>query len=192
MFGNIYVTIVVVALLMLLDYWLTLKGYVLYKKQISKYIEMEGYELNPLFGNSIERNKYNIRHGVSILMVALVIFVIHYGVENKWSPVFNNNFLYMAEGMLVSAFSFINIRHLKNISTFLVLKKKKGMLKGKVFQSSEFALRISYYDALGMFLMLLVVFAIIPSAFTLGFASGPLVILLAHFRWISKLKKARK
>ncbi len=184
MFMNIHVAVGIVAALMLLDYFLTFKGYQSYKKHYAKYVEIEAYELNPTFKKSIKEGKYSAKHGASVIFVALILYALYYYIQIVSSPIFNIAMLIMAQGMLVSAFLYVNVRHIRNLLIFSSIKRDDKMLEGKLRQSNTFSLKASCIDALGMFLMLFFVFLFFPNVFTLGFASGPLIILLVHLRWM--------
>ena len=186
MLGNFYLITSIVVLLMLMDYFLTLKGYSLYSRKYSKNVELESYELNPTFGNNIKQGKYSLRHALSIFVIVGILFLIHFCIDFCQFSIISTPMLYMAEGMLLSAFTYVNVRHLKNILIFKSVDKNPKLLQGKVFQSKEFSLKASIIDCFATFLILFVVLLSVPNFFTLGFASGPLIVMFAHIRWIKK------
>src|SRR3989338_5605075 len=78
MLENIILTIGLIIILMLLDYFLTLKGLKAYKKSYSKFVEFESYELNPIVKESISKGVYNLKHLLSMVLVSLLVYVVHY------------------------------------------------------------------------------------------------------------------
>jgi len=187
MLGNIYLISLAIVALMLLDYYLTLKGFALYAKKYAKHIVIESYELNPAFSKNIKRGKYSAKHGLSVILVISILIFLYEGAKSNAIPIISVSMYHMAEGMLLSAFAYVNVRHLKNIFLFFLVRKNTKLLQGKVEQSRSFSLMASVVDSFGMFLVLSIVFIAMPNFFSLGFASGPLIIMLSHFRWLRKI-----
>ena len=185
MLENIYVTIVIIAVLMILDYSLTLKGFKFYKKKYSKFIQAESYELNPLFKDSVNKNKYNIKHFFSIILVILLLYAFHY-LSFHGIFMFTPSSFYFLQGMIFSMFICINSRHIQNLMIFNAINKNPSMLSGKLKQSILFSLKASQAQLFSLSLILIIVFLFSPNMFFLGFAVGPLIILYKSHTWIKK------
>lgn len=188
MFENIYVTIGFVTVLMLLDYLLTLWSFESYKKKFHSFVETENFELNPVFKKKIATGKYSVRHAISIALVAFVLFALYHYAYSDCCDLIDPEMFIMAQGMIISAFLYIITRHIRNLLIFASVWKKPSILKGKLRQSNEFLLKTSLIDAFGLTLLLFVLLIFQPSYFMLGFASGPLIVMLAHIYWYKENK----
>lgn len=185
MITNIWITIGIIVFLMLLDYYLTLKGFRLYSKEYSKKVKSESYELNPMFRKAVKKFKYNYLHLVSMIMVSFFVWLVYFmaGLSGNYT------FFFLLQGMVFSMFAYVNSKHVQNILTIKAVNKKPAMIKGKTTYSLEFSLKSGIIQTFSLFLILLFVFIMVPSAFTLGFAIGPIVLILKQRKWLGKAKK---
>ncbi len=177
--------ITLITSLMFLDYYLTLKGFRLYKEGYSKHVEAESYELNPIFMKSISSNKYNLIHLISVVFIAVLLAVVYF-LSTSQKLYFNIGTYDLLIGMLVSMFAFINSKHLFNLMIFKEIKKNPSILSGKIMQSYEYSIKTSIAQALTTSFVLFFVFVFSPSYFTFGFFLGPLVIALKMKKWGKK------
>ncbi len=67
--GNIYFVVGLVLCLMISDYLLTLLGQKYYKKYLKNRLVTKSYELNPFWQKSIEKERYDYRHILLVLLL---------------------------------------------------------------------------------------------------------------------------
>lgn len=191
MLDNVYITILFVAALMFLDYYLTIKSLKLAEQGYTKHIRLETLELNPSLRGSVDRKKYNWKHFLGVIFAAVVIYFFYYLAKNNL--VFSMDTYFMFQGMMLSIFIFINASHMRNLIVFSTIKKDKTLLSGKLKQKHLFSLKSTMADAIKVFVILISLFLFSPSYFTFGFATGPLLLVLKGKSWIKKhLKEKQK
>ena len=188
MIDNIYATIGIIAALMFLDYYLTLKGLKMYKGKYSKHFKFESYELNPMFREKVQAHKYSMKHLVSVILTsALVYFVYYFGLQNRFG--LRPSTFYLVQGLVFSMLIYTVLRHIQNILIFRAIDKDPSMLSGIVRQKLAFELKAGMTHAFTAFLLLFIVYLFVPTSFTLGFALGPLAMTYRHWTWLRKHKK---
>ena len=183
MLENIILTIGLIIILMLLDYFLTLKGLKAYKKSYSKFVEFESYELNPIVKESISKGVYNLKHLLSMVLVSLLVYVVHYLSFNNLFG-FQIGTFFFTQGMIFSMGVYMNSRHIQNLIIFNWVDKDPSMLSGKIKQKNIFSLKALIAQSIGLFLILIFIFIFVQNMFTLGFSLGPLIVLLKTRSWI--------
>ena len=190
MITNIYLTIVILVVLMFLDYYLTRKGFELYKKKYYKVIASESYELNPRFKDSISKKKYSFVHLVGVICICLLVYFIHYfsftgllGFK-QWT-------FFIVQGMLFSMLILVNSSHIQNILIFGYFNRNHSTITGRIKQKTIFSLEAGIAHKLAEFIVFFSVFLLNPSYFLFGFSLGPLALLLKLRRWKKKLKKLK-
>lgn len=189
MLTNVYMTMAILATLMFLDYFLSLKQIRLYEVKYHKYIEYQYLELNPFQRESVETGRYNFKHFLYVLFLLAIVYLVHFlGSNNIFK--FTAKTFFIFQGILFSTFIYINSRHVQNIIIFNAVNQNPSMLSGKLKQKYIFSIKASSAHAVGTFLLLFTVFIFNPSYFTFGFALGPLLILYAHKKWV-KVSKAK-
>ena len=189
---NIFVTIIVLAVLMIVDYVLILNGYALYKRTHAKFVDdAESPDVNPLFKKHLDQKKYNLSHFLSIVVVAIVLYSVHYLTTNNLY--YFNPWAYpFFSGLLLSRFIYANARHLQNLVVYYALHKDVSLLSGKIKQKKLYSLYVSSAHALGVIFIMLFVLFFTPSWFNLGFALGPLPIISKNIVWMKKYTKHSK
>ncbi|MBI4452325.1 hypothetical protein HY637_02770 [Candidatus Woesearchaeota archaeon] len=185
MIQNVYLTIFLIAMLMLLDYYLTMKGFKLYKQKTYKYIKLESYELNTMFKESVNQSTYNFKHLLSVALVSIFVYILYYASYNE-ILFFHKSTYHFIQGMIFSMFIYINSKHLQNIMTFNAVNRNPSILSGKIKQTTLFSLKSGIAHSFAAFLVLLSLFLLVPSFFTFGFAIGPLAITLKQRKWLKK------
>jgi len=191
MIENVYVTIFLIASLMFLDYFLTIKSVRLAKRGHSRYIKLESYELNPIFRKSVDQMRYSWKHFLGVILAAMGIYFFYYLSVNT-ILFFSMNGYHMLQGMLLSIFIFINAGHIRNLMVFNAIKKDRSLLSGKLKQSHLFSLKAGIAEAIKLFVILFSLFLLYPSYFTFGFALGPLLVANKGRAWIKKHLKGTK
>lgn len=170
---------------MFLDYFLTIKGFRLYKQKYSKFIEAESYELNPNFKKSVNARKYNFLHLIGVIFVSAFIYAIYYlGTNNIFY--FTKSSFFTCQGMLFSIFGFINMRHIQNIMIFKFVNKNPSMLSGKLKQKNSFTIYASRISTFTFSIFLFFVFLLVPTSFTFGLALGLFLFSFKQRRYDKK------
>ena len=190
MLENVYVTVFLVAVLMFLDYFLTIKSFKLAEQGYTKHIRLETMELNPNLRGSVDRKKYSWKHFLGVIFAAVVIYLFYYLGKNNL--IFSTDTYFMFQGMILSIFIFINASHVRNLIIFNVIKKDKSLLSGKLKQSHLFSLKSTMADAIKVFIVLISLFLFSPSYFTFGFAIGPLLLFFKGKSWMKKHLKEKQ
>lgn len=188
---NIYFTVILLIILMLSDYLLTLKGYRLYKQKYSKFVEIESYELNPMFKESISKKRYNFKHLFGIIFSSFLLFFVYYLGINHLLGVDITTF-HLLQGMLFSNFLYVNSRHIQNIMLFRSIIKNEKLLTGKLKQHHLFSLESSKAQLISIFLVFFSIYIFFPNPFTLGFALGPIIMLFWNYIWTKRYLKKEK
>lgn len=185
MLENIYVTIGIVAVLMILDYVLTLQGFKSYKQKYATFVQFESYELNPAFKASVTKNKYDLKHFLSVVAVAVLLYAFHYLSFQRFFGFIPSTF-YLLQGMIVSMFICLNATHIQNVMIFNAVNKDPSLLSGKLTQSGLFSLTATRAQFFSLFLIFITLFLFSPDMFILGFALGPLIIFLKTYFWVKR------
>ncbi len=164
--------------LMLLDYYLTLLGFVLYQRHYEKHIEMEQYELNPSFQACIRSKKYySLRHlGFVLLMLAMAI-TINYSFKKR------DAFIDGILGALFAVYSIVIGSHIASILTFRKLGKNPESITGHVRINYLLTLRMSQYRLIIPIMILIVVVTTSPSPLLIGALVGVVGFYLVLERW---------
>ena len=165
-----FIAIGLIVILVQSDFFLTLKGYSLYKKYYAEYYKMESYELNPIWRKTVESGKkLNIKHKIlTILMIILFAFVIQ----------FNKEVYVFALGMILFAFLMINLLHLQNILIFLHFKTRKTDVQGHIEISLVMGLKQSSIVTITYAIFLFVAFLLTQSLILSGGVLGISAIAL--------------
>ena len=174
---NVYLTIVIAIFLGVLDHFLTIKGYRLYKQGYIQYVELRYYELNPLWRENIEKSEYDYKHFLLWILIGILIYVIY---------ILDINAFYFIQGAILSLYIVVNARHIKNLVVFSAVKKNPALLSGKLKTTYLFSLKNASAEMFGILIVLLFLFVFSPSFFTFGVVVGPLFILLNIMIWTRK------
>jgi hypothetical protein len=177
--GNIYFIVGLIALLSFLDYWLTLIAKKYYDKYSSKYLQIETYELNPVFQKSINEGKYNFGHliGVSIL-IAIVIFLFYFDR-------FNFAFEFVVGMIIITRISVIN-GHVQNIAYCNFINKHPNLIEGKIKREMGLQYYMSVLGSFSLLSILLIIFIFDQSVFLFGGILGTLLSSIKHYRLSQK------
>ena len=101
MLENIYITILLVAALMFLDHFLTIKSVRLGRETYSKHVKLETYELNPIFRDSVNKLKYSWKHFIGVIFAVLITYFF-YCLSINNILLFRMGNYYMFQGMILS------------------------------------------------------------------------------------------
>jgi len=175
MIQNVYLTIGLVVFLALLDRYLTLYAFSLYKKKYSEFIEIESFELNPFGKKDVEESKLiNFTHLFFVFFACLLIFI---------SYLFEANFFFFIQGIFLTLFVYTNSRNIKFIIICKEIIKNPNLLTGKIKEKTLFSHKGVRAEMVGVAILLLFIFLMIPSYFTFGCFLGPLVLLMVNEGW---------
>ncbi|MFX0090572.1 MAG: hypothetical protein ACFFBD_02320 [Candidatus Hodarchaeota archaeon] len=194
-FFEILVWIVLIAVLMILDYALTVLGYRWYQKSFSQFISHENYELNPIWQKSIqegrEKRLFNIKHLFLVAMMSFLLLCLWTLVLITENQPITVNIFELCLGMLFFLPLSINLQHIANIVIFRFVHKNrdKNLLTGQVRLSYGYSLMQSILSRLQILVLLLFCFLLTNSIFILGGVLGEFVVFI-QFTLI--LKKSRR
>lgn len=192
MISNICFTLSLVALLMFLDYYFTLKNYRLYKEKVATIIEVEQFELNPEFQSLVYKNQYSHKHfwGVIVLIAFLwAVWMIEKtfelsGGESSWFQFFAT--------AVIAFLLFVLFQHTRNFLNFRAYNKSQTGLEGKLKQSYLYALQTSRGEAVGMMIVFLIHFLLVPSYVAAGFIFGLILMIKQQSVWKKKYLKSQE
>jgi hypothetical protein len=173
---------------MLCDYYLTLIGRILHEKGYGKYVEVEQYEINPLWQSSVNKVKwFNIRHlGLVVLTTVLIIFISQVSTEAiAWYIEF------FISGLLVLLAAVIG-RHIYNILMFYYIVRNPDGLSGQVRFSHKAVVKFSQYQIIVAICPFAVVLLFTRQPHAIGGLCGLLLFFALHPRWLKKYEKRKK
>lgn len=179
------ITFVIVSFL---DYYMTLLGVWLARKELSKHHVAKDYELNPVFKKDISRLRlFNPKH-LLILAGLVFLFTIIYYMN---AIVGNFKEIELMQGIVFSVYAIILIRHIKNIISISMLNKFPNLVKGSIKVTVNYMLASSLIDGFGTTLIFVFVWFFNRNIFTLSFVIGGFLFMLAHLFWwlVGRMKK---
>lgn len=180
-----WLSIILIAALMFLDYYLTLKGQALGKKEYYKHVKIETYELNPTFRGHVSAGTYTIKHFLLVILNCALLFGAYF-LTTQNNQFFTATTYDFMRGILLSMFIYINCRHLQNIMLFKKLNKEPKLLSGTLKQAHAFSLHAGKAHAYTTALLLFALWAFNPTWLTFGFALGPFFVGRKHKGWAKK------
>jgi len=167
---------IAIFILMQTDYILTIVGNRLKNKKYSEYFVFDSYELNPLHKKNMEKNKvFNFWYIFASVFLSLAVYTVTvYGRENLAE--------FMAGGLLIH-YTILISRHLSNIITFSVFKRKNSLVEGRIRLSGKYLLLISRLNYMSFAVVLAVISIFSFSYFVLGGLVMSILMFFAHFLW---------
>ncbi len=134
--------VLLLPLLMIADYYLTILGAVLHKKQYGKHFVIETYELNPEYREEIDSvSLVNLRFVGQVLLNFLILFSVAILSTDTYQFIYQ-----IALGFYLTLFGYINGLHVSNILTFLFVKNNPNTFEGSLKIPHKFNLRRSLYN----------------------------------------------
>jgi len=180
-----YFIVALVPILMLCDYYLTILGFILYKRHYSRHFKFEEYELNPLFQSSIKKHKwFNLRHMASVALVTICAVFMVSGAKSIANGV--EGFFF---GWILVTFSAIIGKHLTNILLFLHALKHPDEISGEIYLNYRFQLRVSQYSIVGILCPFIVLLLFNQTSFIWGGVAGLIFLWLIHSCWLDKYNR---
>lgn len=172
--------------LMLCDYYLTVVGFVLYRKGYRNRVKIDQYELNPLWQASISKVRwFNPRHlAIVALVTGAVFFLVEYIDSPPETVAFLFGVVFMASAVLVS-------RHIANILFFTYAIRHPEQFSGEVHIGHEMTLKTSQCHVLAALLPLILIAVFVPSPFVIGSVVSVLMLLLVHSLWLRKYRRKK-
>jgi hypothetical protein len=170
---------IAIPVLLLADYYLTLLGARLRKRAAAAGIEMEEYELNPLWQEDVNRGRaVSPRHLVVVLAGATLAVLI--GVTHDLPAWRAECYL----GLLLLPLSTIIGKHLSNLLTLGHAVRRPGEVTGDGRLSYRMALRTSQHEMLSIICPVAAVAASPTRPFALGGLLGLVFLLALHWAWL--------
>ncbi|MEW6408373.1 MAG: hypothetical protein AB1465_06840 [Patescibacteria group bacterium] len=181
---NIYFIVPLLIILMLSDYFLTLKYTKLAKEVLTKHVEIEEYELNPNFQKNIREGRYNFRHLFGIIFLSIILTFLYY---------LRLPFLFhFIEGIILGDFVIIDAFHIGRILELRYLKKNPSLLIGKMKHDYLYSLVKAKYHTIGLLTFIFLLVILVPSTFLLGVLTSQLLALLTLKDWRRKYLRKHK
>lgn len=177
--------VLIIPVLMLIDYYLTILGAALYKRDYGNHVKLPQYELNPVWQKDINRRRLiNLRFLGIVLGVTMISVYI-----SQTAPPLLIGSLQFPFGMILAIYAIVIGRHLGNILTFRFTIMNPGSLEGQVRFSQEMSLRVSQYNILAVLFPLVLVATIARNAMVNGALTGVILLGLVHYFWIWRYRR---
>ena len=171
---DLLITCVLIIVFGLFDHFSSVYAFKLYSKKLKDYYEYEIFELNPYQRESVEGGRYNSLHFVGLLFLCALLTGSYFSGPNEFA---------FFQGWGLSLFGFIVSRNIRTLIIYHKFNKNPEPFIGKVKETYLYTLDRLVGEVIGITLFLFLIFAFIPSFFTLGFALGPLLLLLKVRSW---------
>ncbi len=181
LFQNIFAVILTIAFLMFLDFSLTLTGQKYYRKYYKKHVEIDKYELNPLFEKDVDEGKYPIKHMVGVILISVIIFFLFIIDSDK----------YMFEttvSAILIAYLIVNMNHINNIFIFKWVGKDPKLIKGKISYTRKFSYGSNFISYLSLLIIVLIIFFNVQTPITLGALIASSMFLMANLVWFLRVR----
>jgi len=178
-----------VPLLMLADYFLTLRVRTVLEKEYLKRFQVAEYELNPLWRKDVGRLRwFNPRHLCLVLLMWVAVATVSVLARETPGAEFAGRLLL---GALVTPFALVVGRHLANLATGWRLLRHPEEVRGAVQLDLSHLLATSRYQVAGALLPLAAAAFWVRDPFLWGSLAGGLALVAAHYRWARKGKSVR-
>ncbi|MEZ5346125.1 MAG: hypothetical protein R2681_11285 [Pyrinomonadaceae bacterium] len=173
--------ILLLPVLMIADYYLTILGAVLHKKQYGQHFVIETYEMNPDYRNEIDSESlFNFRFVFNVLFNFAILFLVAYLFTEKLEFIYQ-----IVLGFYLTLFGYIIGLHVSNLLTFRFSKNNPETFEGSVRIPHKFNLRRSLYMNSVLFFPLLFVTVFSFSYYLLGAFASVIYNLCLGLYWIS-------
>lgn len=151
-----------VIILMLSDYFLTIKSIGLAKNKYREYFQIEKYELNPVWQKSPSELKlFNIKYiSIVILSASILYYLI---TEYNYGK-----FTFFCLGIIIISYAIIVSNHISNILIFKFVKDNPYVLQGRIAMHNLYLLKIKQYQIISITFLLLFIYIYTMSFFVLG------------------------
>jgi hypothetical protein len=173
------ITALIWAVMYVFDYSATIWFARLYHQSPNRHFTYEGgVEMNPVFENDVA-NLRLISPRFLILLSLMASMLILFGWLDRLNPLVGS-FEFMT-GAFLLLWTFIDLRHLRNLYFYLHLKNRPESVDGHIRQSYWLNQRLISYDAFVFGLVYGVAWLASGQQFFLGGAFVCLVLALRHF-----------
>jgi uncharacterized membrane protein len=181
-----YPIVLLIPVLMLVDYYLTIAGVILYRRKYGQHYKLPQYELNPIWQSDIGKQRWiNLRFLVIVLVVTVLFILLGQMVSPENSEAFQ-----IPLGMLFTIYGLIIGRHLSNILIFRYAAKHPSAMTGELRITQEMALKLSQYSTVMVALPVLAITLATRTPFAWGSLTGIIVIGLVHYVWLWRQKRS--
>lgn len=182
---NLWISMVIWAILFVSDYYLTIYGAILYQTYAKQYLVFEGsYELTPYYQSDINAlrrisPRFLLMLGLSIVALIILWILSVTFLQMPWLFSF-------VLGALILSEVVVHIRHIRNIYLFRQTSEANSGLKGHIEYSRRVILKSSALEMTSYSVLFLLSFLIGGSWFFLGGAVRCLFLALKHLRLARK------
>lgn len=181
-----YPIVLLIPVLMLLDYYLTIAGVILYRRKYGHHYKLPQYELNPIWQSDIGSKRWiNLRFLAIVLAVTVLFILLGQMAGPEISEV-----LQIPLGMLFTIYALVIGRHLSNILIFRYAEKHPSAMTGELRITQEMALKLSQYSTVMVGLPVLAITLATRTPFAWGSLIGVIVIGLIHYGWLRRQKRS--
>lgn len=185
LFWNIYFVMGLIFCIMILDYALTLVGQKHYKLYYKQHMDIESYELNPIWKKSIREVKYDYRHLIGVVFILILIIYIHYYGRSR------NLYEFMV-GLVVVLYTAVLSKHIQNIAMYKFIGRHPESVEGKVQINMNLSYHTSMMFYVSFLLLLVVILLFTQTIFILGGVTGITIHLVRHYSWLKRSLKETK
>lgn len=179
---NIYITLILIFMLSILDFWMTFVAKKYYAKYFNNYINVDAYELNPMWQKNINIGKYNFRYLLVMILLLVFTFILY---QEDSSTLIYEFFV----GFQVILLLIVNTQHLQNIFASLYIKKYPYVIVGKLQHKIEFTYYVSFLHHFSILLILLFIILFDLSIFLTGGIIGILFYNIKKYSFYRKIKQ---
>ncbi|MCC6740611.1 MAG: hypothetical protein IT452_16325 [Planctomycetia bacterium] len=174
-----YWEILLLAPIMLADYFLTILGARTAQGTYTKHFNSGSYELNPVWRSAVKtRRWFNFRHHVPAVVVPITMFFVERSTLPRPVPLFG-----LINAGMLSMYALILGHHAGNLLLFRRMARRPTEVTGTVKMSHTFELANARYRVLASAFPLVVGAALSRHPVALGAALGPVLYLLALSVW---------
>jgi hypothetical protein len=177
--------VLIIPVFMLIDYYLTILGAVLYKRDYGNHVKLPQYELNPIWQKDINRRRF---FNTRFLGIVLGVTVISVYISQTATPLLVGS-LQFPFGMILAIYAIIIGRHLGNILTFRFVSMNPDSVDGQVRFSQEMSLKVSQYNILAVLFPLVLAATIARNTMVNGALTGVILLGLVHYFWIWRYRR---
>ncbi len=171
-----------ILVLVTLDIWLTFQGQKLYRKYYARFVDVESYELNPLFADAVKKNQYPFLHALRTGPIVGIVFFLQFFIETSPEALLLYQVLV---GALLSLFLVVNASHVANILFYTWVGRHLEYFSGQLSMKHAALLAQMRTNMPGWFLLVLIAFFLQPSYWLLGMLLG----LFGMFLPVSRKEK---
>lgn len=184
---KVWLSMIVISLVYISDYYLTLAQSKLYQKGAKNHFEIEGgIELNPRFRDDINKQKTLSTNFIKSLIILNITTLMFYSL--KITNIINP--MEILFGTFLLAELYIHTKHLKSLFLYKTALKSEG-IGGKIIYSRKFVHESSAIDLAIFAGFYLVLWGLSGKLFFVYGSLACLVLALSQKNWLKKYQKSK-